>query len=317
MIVERADASGRADRVDTQDHGVDGHRADLGDALRGAIHESDRRLQGVSELIAAGRLRFFGIVDQLEQLAVHLAQLARILGVIAVIGLAAYGTIFFALIKLIPITLTLPGIAGLVLTIGVAADANIVIFERIKEEIRAGRSIPAGIAAGYKKGFSTIVDANVVTIMTAFILFILATAGVKGFAFTLGLGVIVWLVVRWVRSRPSAPPPSATAIALRELEKLRDRVREMEPYAFTVAVSEVLRTFISDAKFRLPATRQTSPEFLAAIADSPMFSADDRTLLGHFLEKCDMIKFARLEATSDDNVELVGRALDFVQGGRA
>ncbi len=64
----------------------------------------------------------------------------RILGVIAVIGLVAYGTIFFALIKLIPITLTLPGIAGLVLTIGVAADANIVIFERIKEEVRAGRS---------------------------------------------------------------------------------------------------------------------------------------------------------------------------------
>jgi SecD/SecF fusion protein len=81
----------------------------------------------------------------------------------------------------------------LILTIGVAADANIVIFERVKEEIRAGRSIPAGIAVGYKKGFSAIVDANVVTIMTAFILFVLATAGVKGFAFTLGIGTIVSL----------------------------------------------------------------------------------------------------------------------------
>jgi SecD/SecF fusion protein len=118
----------------------------------------------------------------------------RFLGVIAVIGLAAYGTIFFALIKLIPITLTLPGIAGLVLTIGVAADANIVIFERIKEEVRAGRSMSSAIAAGYKRGISTIVDANVVTLLTAFILFVLATAGVKGFAFTLGVGTITSLL---------------------------------------------------------------------------------------------------------------------------
>ena len=117
----------------------------------------------------------------------------RVLGVIAVGALAIYGVYFFALIKLIPVTLTLPGIAGLILTLGVAADANIVIFERVKEEIRAGRSIMAGIATGYKKGLTAIIDANVVTIMVAFILFTLATAGVKGFALTLGLGVIVSL----------------------------------------------------------------------------------------------------------------------------
>jgi SecD/SecF fusion protein len=118
----------------------------------------------------------------------------RFLGLIAVIALAAYGAIFFALIKLIPITLTLPGIAGLVLTIGVAADSNIVIFERIKEEVRAGRPMAAAIAAGYRRGIATIVDANVVTLLTAFILFVLATAGVKGFAFTLGVGTIVSLL---------------------------------------------------------------------------------------------------------------------------
>jgi SecD/SecF fusion protein len=118
----------------------------------------------------------------------------RFLGVIASIALAAYGVIFFALINLIPITLTLPGIAGLVLTIGVAADSNIVIFERIKEEIRAGRSMSSAIAAGYKHGISTIIDANVLTLLTAFILFVLATAGVKGFAFTLGVGTIVSLL---------------------------------------------------------------------------------------------------------------------------
>jgi SecD/SecF fusion protein len=117
----------------------------------------------------------------------------RLLGVIAVAGLAAYGVYFFALIKLIPITLTLAGMAGLVLTIGVAADANIVIFERVKEEIRAGRSVRNGIIEGYKKGLSAIIDANVVTIMVAFVLFVLSTQDVKGFAFTLGIGTFVSL----------------------------------------------------------------------------------------------------------------------------
>ena len=113
------------------------------------------------------------------------------LGLIAVGALVVYAIFFYALIKLVPITLTLPGIAGLILTIGVAADANIVIFERVKEELRGGRSIPAAIATGYKRGLSAIVDANVVTFMVAFILFLLATAGVKGFAFTLGVGTLV------------------------------------------------------------------------------------------------------------------------------
>src|SRR3984957_19692117 len=125
--------------------------------------------------------------------ALFLLAYYRVLGLIAVGGLAAYGLYFFALIKLIPITLTLAGIAGLILTIRVAADANIVIFERVKEEIRAGRNIRQGIAIGYRKGLTAIIDANVVTIMTAFILFVLATADVKGFAFTLGIGTFVSL----------------------------------------------------------------------------------------------------------------------------
>jgi SecD/SecF fusion protein len=125
--------------------------------------------------------------------ALFLIAYYRVLGLIATTALAVYSLYFYALIKLIPITLTLPGIAGLILTIGVAADANIVIFERVKEEIRAGRSIRAGIATGYKKGLTAIIDANVVTIMTAFILFVLATAEVQGFAFTLGIGTIVSL----------------------------------------------------------------------------------------------------------------------------
>ena len=124
---------------------------------------------------------------------VFLVAYYRVLGVIATFGLLVYGIYFYALIKLIPITLTLPGIAGLILTIGVAADANIVIFERVKEEIRNGRSIRQGIVTGYKKGLTAIIDANVVTIMTAFILFVLATSDVQGFAFTLGIGTFVSL----------------------------------------------------------------------------------------------------------------------------
>ena len=117
----------------------------------------------------------------------------RMLGLIATSTLLIYAVYFYALIKLIPIVLTLAGIAGLILTIGVAADANIVIFERVKEEIRAGRSVRSGIAIGYKKGLSAIIDANVVVIITAFILFVLSTQEVQGFAFTLGIGTIVSL----------------------------------------------------------------------------------------------------------------------------
>jgi SecD/SecF fusion protein len=140
--------------------------------------------QALSQGLVAG-IAGFAIV------ALFMLLFYRVLGVIAVVALVVYAVYFFALIKLIPITLTLPGIAGLILTIGVAADANIVIFERVKEEIRAGRSVAAGIAAGYRKGLSAIIDANVVTFMVAFILFVLATAGVKGFAFVLGIGTIV------------------------------------------------------------------------------------------------------------------------------
>jgi SecD/SecF fusion protein len=125
--------------------------------------------------------------------ALFLIVFYRVLGVIATVALAIYALYFYALVKLIPITMTLPGIAGLILTLGVAADANIVVFERVKEEIRAGRGVATAIVTGYRKGLTAIADANIVTFLVAFILFIIATAGVQGFAFTLGLGVIVSL----------------------------------------------------------------------------------------------------------------------------
>jgi SecD/SecF fusion protein len=125
--------------------------------------------------------------------ALFLIAYYRVLGLIATAALAIYALYFYALVKAVPVTMTLPGIAGLILTLGVAADANIVIFERVKEEVRAGRGVSTAILNGYRKGLTAIIDANVVTLLVAFILFILATAGVKGFAFMLGLGVIVSL----------------------------------------------------------------------------------------------------------------------------
>ncbi len=125
--------------------------------------------------------------------AIFLLILYRFLGVVAVIGLAVYSVLMYGAILLLGVTLTLPGFAGLILTIGVAADANVVIFERIKEEARAGRSTRAAISAGYAKGFRTIIDANVVTAITALILFAVATAEVKGFALMLLLGTVVSL----------------------------------------------------------------------------------------------------------------------------
>src|SRR3954451_11903381 len=149
----------------------------------------------------------------------------RVLGVIAGIALLIYAVLLFALVKFIPITLTLPGIAGLILTLGVAADANIVIFERVKEEARSGRSIPAAIASGYAKALRTIIDANVVTLGVAFILFMLATAGVKGFAFTLLIGTLTSLFTAVLATHAMIGSLSRTKV-LRSRWALRVRAKE-------------------------------------------------------------------------------------------
>ena len=133
--------------------------------------------------------------------ALFLLVLYRFLGVVAVIGLGIYAAFLYAAILLFHVTLTLPGFAGLILTIGVAADANVVVFERIKEEVRSGKSVRAAISAGYSKGFHTIIDANVVTVITAMVLFAVATAGVKGFALMLMIGTVISLVTAVAATR--------------------------------------------------------------------------------------------------------------------
>jgi SecD/SecF fusion protein len=133
--------------------------------------------------------------------ALFLLLFYRFLGLVAVIGLGIYAAFLYAAILLFHVTLTLPGFAGLILTIGVAADANVVVFERIKEEVRSGKSVRAAIAAGYAKGFHTILDANVVTAITALVLFAVATAQVKGFALMLLIGTVISLITAVAATR--------------------------------------------------------------------------------------------------------------------
>ena len=112
-------------------------------------------------------------------------------GLIADIALICYGLILFALFKTIPVTLTLAGIAGFILSIGMAVDANILIFERTKEELKAGRTLFTAINAGFDRAFTSIFDSNMSTIITCTILYMLGTSVVKGFALTLAIGVMV------------------------------------------------------------------------------------------------------------------------------
>ena len=129
------------------------------------------------------------------------------------------------------------------------------------------------------------------------------------------LALLTWLIVWLAHRRPKTPPPTPRQIALRALEELRAHIGELDPYAFSVRVSDVLRTYVG-AQFSLPVTSQTSPEFLASIADSPRFSSVDRQLLATFLERCDMLKFARISAHAEENAELLGAAAAFAQGTR-
>jgi protein-export membrane protein SecD len=125
----------------------------------------------------------------------------RFLGLVADIALVIYGILLLGLFNAVHVTLTLPGIAGMILTIGVAADANVVIFERIKEEVRHGRTVRSAVNSGYARGFRTILDANVLTLLTAAVIFEFATAQPKGFAFTLMLGVLVSMFTAVVATR--------------------------------------------------------------------------------------------------------------------
>ena len=117
----------------------------------------------------------------------------RILGFVSVISLILYGFFNLALYSLIPVTLTLPGISGLILSIGMAVDANILIFERIREELKRGNTLIRSIDSGFQRANSSIIDGHITTFVSCFVLFLLGTNFVKGFAATLGIGVAISL----------------------------------------------------------------------------------------------------------------------------
>lgn len=127
----------------------------------------------------------------LASVALFMLAYYRVLGIFAVVALIIYTLITFALFKLIPVTLTLAGIAGFVLSIGMAVDANILIFERIKEEIRWGKPRREALNSGFKRAWSSIRDSNVSSLITCAILFYFGTGAIRGFALTLALGIFI------------------------------------------------------------------------------------------------------------------------------
>ena len=114
----------------------------------------------------------------------------RVFGIIADIALITNVVLIVAILSIIQATLTLPGIAGILLTVGMAVDANVLIFERIREEMRNGNTPQASIAAGYEKAFGTIADSNITTLIAGITLFNFGTGPIKGFAITLSIGIL-------------------------------------------------------------------------------------------------------------------------------
>lgn len=141
----------------------------------------------------------------------------RLFGVFANIAVAINVAMIFGLLSLLNATLTLPGIAGIVLTVGIAVDSNVLIYERIREELRGGRNAISAIDAGFRRALSTILDSNITTFIAAAVLFYIGTGPVRGFAVTLGIGIITTvftaftltslIVAGWVRwKRPKTVP---------------------------------------------------------------------------------------------------------------
>jgi len=128
---------------------------------------------------------------------------------------------------------------------------------------------------------------------------------------------IIGLIVRaLLRRRPATPPPKLPRQrALEALEQAGFQIEEMTPYQFSIRVSDILRRFVTE-QFALPVTRQTSVEFLAGLTKASPFSPEEKSLLEDFLGRCDLIKFARYQATTNDSRLLLEEATNFVKGGK-
>ena len=123
-------------------------------------------------------------------------------GLFANIAVAINVAMIFGILSLLNATLTLPGIAGIVLTVGIAVDSNVLIYERIREEVRAGRTPINAIDAGFKRALATILDSNITTFIAAAVLFYIGTGPVRGFAVTLGIGIITTVFTAFTLTGP-------------------------------------------------------------------------------------------------------------------
>lgn len=144
---------------------------------------------------------FQSVMIGLALVMVFMAVYYRVFGLVADLALGMNLVLVVALLSLMQATLTLPGIAGIVLTVGMAVDANVLIFERIREELRNGNTPQASIQAGYEKAFSTIIDANITTLIAAVVLFSFGTGPIKGFAVTLALGILTSMFTAIIGTR--------------------------------------------------------------------------------------------------------------------
>lgn len=186
-------------------------------ALPAPMHVVEERTVGPSlgaDSVAAGKIA--SLVGMAAVLIFMLLSYS-LFGLMADVALMVNVALIFAILSALQATLTLPGIAGIVLTVGMAVDANVLVFDRIREELRAGRSAMSAIDAGYSQAMSTIVDSNVTTLIAAIILFSFGTGPIKGFAVTLGIGIVTsfftaimvtrLLVVTWLKkTKPTTLP---------------------------------------------------------------------------------------------------------------
>lgn len=159
-------------------------------ALLAPISIAEERTVGPQLGMENIHMGILSVIVGVSLIGLFIAAYYRLFGLIADLALLLNLVFLVALLSLCGATLTLPGIAGIVLTMGMAVDANVLIFERIREEMRNGASPQASIHAGYERAFSTIVDANVTTLIVALVLFGLGTGPVKGFAVTLSIGIL-------------------------------------------------------------------------------------------------------------------------------
>lgn len=146
------------------------------------------------------RALFAGLIG-LILVALFMVVVYRLLGLVADIALVIYAIVFWGILNAIGVTLTLPGVAGMILTLGMAVDGNVITFARIRDEVNSGKTLRTAIDAGFKKAFSAILDGHVTALITAAVLFWAATGGVRGFALNMGIGVALSLFSSVIVSR--------------------------------------------------------------------------------------------------------------------